>query len=97
MIVRYENRRAAKRAVQALQRLGLILKTEVYITSDATVYINCNTRNAAALKMLGDGEEATVLPGMTAVVELYRRQALIRFQAGTGANVPALRRAGVTP
>lgn len=100
MIRCFDNRHRAKRAVQGLQKLGLVLKTEVIVTRDAQVYVVCNTRDRAAAAILATGTEAEA-PDPRLIVELYRGPAVVRFQMASGGGVvgapvgkPARRAAG---
>ena len=89
MNVCYQNRRAAARARKAMQQLGLLLQTDVYVTGAGDVYVVCATRDPVARAMLlAEGELSPELPEMSDVVEMYRRESTVRFGGGTGGNVP---------
>ncbi len=88
MIAVYQSRRAAARARKAIQQLGLIPKTEVYVTHDGNTYVTCATNDPVACAMMtSEGEKTSTLPDMDDVVEMYRREATVRFAGGTGPHV----------
>lgn len=97
-IRRYSNRRRAKVAQRALAQLGYALKTQMVVMRDGTVYVSCDTKDAPALALLFEGEIVGELPASVGaalgldrrVVEVYRDEAALRFQSGSGGGmVPA--------
>jgi hypothetical protein len=88
LVRRYDNRRRlAKSATKALQRLGFILDTQVLVMQSGEVYISCNTPSPAVAAILSDGVDAKWPAVDGKVVELYRREGVVRFQGASGGGM----------